>query len=319
MIGLTSGIAAKASRPSAASAASVATTASSFARRMRALIPPEGKRERDDHERERAELPAHGRASPASRRGASIAVASTLPRSSAAPCSGRSAPPAPSRMRAVSVAKYQPPARISRDRPVGDHASLREQHRTVGEVSGELGVVRGDQHRAARRGALAQPAREQTLGRAVHPACRLVQREHRRGLLAAEHDREREALALSAGEVARMARGEIRQPDKRERRRGRLGVDALVQEVIARVLQQQRDAARAAHAAPGRREQTARRGAAAWTCRRRCGPSGRRSRRRRDADRRHAGSRARRAARARRRRSSSAAVGLRAPALQPPR
>ena len=100
--------------------------------------------------------------------------------SSSTPCSGSSAPPAPPRMRAVSVAKYQPPASSSLAAAVGDHATVRQQDRALGTGRGELGIVRRDDHRLALLGAAAQLQRELGLGLAVHAARGLVQREHRR-------------------------------------------------------------------------------------------------------------------------------------------
>ncbi len=106
------------------------------------------------------------------------------------------------------------------------------------------------------RGAAAQIARQLGLRAAVHAARGLVQREHGRRLaLAAGDDREREALALAAGEVLRVALGHRRQPDGRERRGGRLFGDALVDQVVAGVLQQQRDASGALDAAARRLHQ----------------------------------------------------------------
>ncbi len=92
VVGLTFGIAANAIRPSAANAASVATSAmiraSGLLRSYQAKPIDQGEAEQP----ERRELPAH---------------AGTSGRSamSATPSSGRSAPPAPPRIRAVSVAK----------------------------------------------------------------------------------------------------------------------------------------------------------------------------------------------------------------------
>ncbi len=107
---------------------------------------------------------------------------------------------------------------------------------------GELGVVRGDDHRLAARGAAAQLLGELRLGVAVHAARGLVEREHRRRLAPpsvtiasarrwrSPPERSRGLRsACSARPAARSARG-----------RG-LARDALVQEVVAGVLQQQRD------------------------------------------------------------------------------
>ena len=205
VIGLTSGSAAKASRPSAASAASAATRAAcartgACARRR----PARGEHERDDQERR--ELPAHVRTSASRPPGAARRVVSRpSPASSAAPCSGSSAPPAPPRMRAVSVAKYQPPASSSAVGAVGDHAPVGEQHRALGEVGGELGVVRGHDHGLALLGSTrAARARARPWRRGP---CRAWARRARAraGGSPPGDDREREALALAAREVARVA------------------------------------------------------------------------------------------------------------------
>ena len=52
--------------------------------------------------------------------------------------------------------------------------------------------------------------RQRGLARLVHPARRLVEQQ-RGGLLAADDDRDRQPLALAAGEVARMAVGQVRE------------------------------------------------------------------------------------------------------------
>ena len=141
----------------------------------------------------------------------------------------------------------------------------------------------------------------------------------RRRRVAVGDDREREPLALAAGEVARMAVGERGEAGALERRRVELVADALVDEVVAGVLQQQRDATGALDPPARRLHQRRPRGAAASTCRRRFARAARRARPARQRER-HvgAGSRARRPARARRRRSASAgAVVARAPRPAP--
>ena len=64
---------------------------------------------------------------------------------------------------------------------------------------------------APRLGELAQVGGERLLVRAVHAAGRLVEADDG-GRLALQHDREREPLALAAGEVARVAVGESVEP-----------------------------------------------------------------------------------------------------------
>ncbi len=125
---------------------------------------------------------------------------------------------------------------------VRDHAAVGEQHRALGAGAGELGVVRGHDHRVAARGAAAQLLGELRLREAVHAARGLVERQHRGLLSPVGDDRERQALALPAGEVAGVALRELGEAGERERTRGGLARDALVHEVVAGVLQQQRDA-----------------------------------------------------------------------------
>ena len=93
VVGLTFGNAANAIRPSAANAASVPTSAMIRASGRDALVPGEASGERDRQDPERAELPGHAVTSGAARR----RERSRRP--------GASAPPAPPRIRAVSVAK----------------------------------------------------------------------------------------------------------------------------------------------------------------------------------------------------------------------
>ena len=170
-------------------------------------------------------------------------------------------------MRAVSVAKYQPPREHlggRRRRRSGAPSASSTTRSANGR--GELGVVRGDEHRRAAGGELAAGARRARPWR--RGPCRASARRgrHRRRRRRAEDDREREPLALAAREVARVAVGETREPGRGERRRRRLVADALVEQVVAGVLQQQRDAAGRAHLAAGRLEQPGGDGAAASTC-----------------------------------------------------
>ena len=181
-------------------------------------------------------------------------------------------------MRAVSVAKYQPPASSSARGPVGDHAPVGEQHRALGAGARR---TRGRGWRrsppAPRRARARSSARELGLGVAVHAARRLVEREHRRRLAVAGDDRERQPLALAAGQVARVALG--------QRRRARRGSSAARGRLVARRARAGSSRPGSAAAAPpARRARRARasaragrrRGAAASTCPRRCGPSARR-------------------------------------------
>ena len=143
-------------------------------------------------------------------------------------------------MRAVWVAKYQPPPRTSVGRGVGDRGAVAEQDGAIGPRRGELGVVGGDEHGGARRGQRAQAIRERLLVAAVHAARRLVEQDGGRRL-ALQHDRQREPLALAAGEVARVAVGERAEAGRLERRGRKLLPHALGDQVVAGVLEQERD------------------------------------------------------------------------------
>ena len=116
-------------------------------------------------------------------------------------------------MRAVSVAKYQPPASSSAVGPVGDHAPVGEQHRPRRRTSAANSASCVATSTAIPCAARSRSQRgELGLRGPVHAPRRLVEREHRGRLAAAEHDRQREALALAAGEVARVALGERAEP-----------------------------------------------------------------------------------------------------------
>ena len=95
---------------------------------------------------------------------------------------------------------------------VGDHATVGEQHRPARASGGELGVVRGHDHRLALVRPSLQLAGELGLGLPIHAPRRLIQRDHGGGRvrrLLASHNRERQALALAAGQIARVA---VREP-----------------------------------------------------------------------------------------------------------
>ena len=88
-------------------------------------------------------------------------------------------------------------------RPVGDHPPIGKEHAARGAGGGELGVVRGDDHRLTGLGARSEVGRERGLGLAVHAARGLIERQHgglAAGLRApvAGDDCERQALALAA-------------------------------------------------------------------------------------------------------------------------
>ena len=110
-----------------------------------------------------------------------------------------------------------------------------------------------------------------------------------------DHDRQGQALALAAGEIARIGVDQPLEPEAPQRFRARVAAklvaDPLVDEEIARPLRQQRDAraARRSGRAAARPARPPR--AAACSCRRRCGPSARPARRARPGGRRRAGPR----------------------------
>ncbi len=204
--------------------------------RPRPLVPGEAREQRQAEDRE-------ARADPDHRSTSGRAAAS-----SAAPDCGSSAPPAPPSTARGLGGEVPATAEHLGGRRVGDRAAGAEQDRARRPRGRELGVVRRDEHGGAVRGQLAQARRERGAVRPVHAARRLVEADRDRRLAAAQHELEREPLALAAGDVARVAVGQ---------RAGARHVvaDALVQEQVARVLQQQRDAPGPAHLAARRVDQ----------------------------------------------------------------
>ena len=155
----------------------------------------------------------------------------------------------PPRMRAVSVAKYQPPVSSSAGVAVGDHAAVGEQHRARRERRRELGVVGRDDHRGARaRAALQARARARPWRRGP---CRA---SAHRGTAPPAADRlRRRSPARGAGARRPSSRGDVAQracrdrparaPRRRPPRRPARGRGSR------RVLEQQRDAAGRMYAA----------------------------------------------------------------------
>ena len=82
--------------------------------------------------------------------------------------------------------------------------------------------MRRDEHRDSGRGERAEAVGELALDGAVHAAGRLVEADGGGCLSPAHDDREREALALAAREVARVAVAEVGEADRRERLGGRV-------------------------------------------------------------------------------------------------
>ena len=171
----------------------------------------------------------------------------------------RARPPAPAviapgapRMRATSVAKYQPPERISAAAPSAISSPSPSSTTRVGERAPRTRRRGWRPDRGAPLGELAEPARPAPpCGRGPCPASARRGRRApaaRRPRRPGHHDREREPLALAAGEVARVAR---RPPSSRPTASsapptglaGKLVADALAHEQVARALRQQRAAA----------------------------------------------------------------------------
>ena len=122
---------------------------------------------------------------------------------------------------------------------VGDGAAVAEQDHAGGERRRELGVVGGDD-----AGAQLQALGEGVAPGRIHPAGGLV--EQQQFGVGVEHELQRRPLPLAAGDVARVARGELGAGD--------VGADRLVHQVIARVLGEQRRGA-GADAPAGRLDQ----------------------------------------------------------------
>ena len=98
-----------------------------------------------------------------------------------------------------------------------------------------------------------------------------------------EGDRQGQPLPLAAGEIARVGVDRVLQPDDPQGRQSLLArqlvADPLADQVVARVLGQQRDPARCLDLAAYRGRPGRRPSSAGCSCRRRCGPSGRPARR----------------------------------------
>ena len=233
VVGLTFGSAANAIRPSAANAASVAD------QRDDPRVRPACARTR----RSRAISATARIAKEPSCQLMRRASCASVGRSSATPSSGVSAPPAPPRIRAVSVAKYVPPQSTSATRAVGDRRAVGEQHDPLGERGDELGVVGRDEHGGVET---AEQGGEVVLAAAVHArgSARRGTRPRAARPPVTEHDRERQPLLLAAGQVARMAiaaKPSGSRPTRSSAAAGASCGDRLVDQVVGRVLEQQRD------------------------------------------------------------------------------
>ena len=181
------------------------------------------------------------------------------------------------------------------DPPVG------EEYRARGERRGrELRVVCRDEDRRRRR---AERAR-QIGGERRAFAVRSIRGSARRGRGPAGSgsppgdDREGDPLALAGGAVPGVAVGEVEQADPRELGVGKLVADAVVDQVVPGVLEQQCDAARRVDP-PVSARAVRRRGAATSICPPRCDRAARGARRGRSRASRRRGSRGRWRSRAR--------------------
>ena len=245
VVGLTFGSGANAIRPSAASAASVATSASTRAVGC----------DRSYHAK-----PAT-RARPSTTSEAASQLTARPPRArrreprDSRRSDARRRPPAaarsPPRMRAVWVAKYQPPPRTS---AVGASATgAPSPSRTV--RSAQAAENSASWVATSTAAPAAASARSRSASSSLWPRSMPRVGSSSRtaaGRLALQHDRQREPLALAAGEVARVAVGERAEPGRLERRGRKLLPHALGDQVVAGVLEQQRDPP-GAHDAPARR------------------------------------------------------------------
>ena len=166
VVATTFGIGARTSRPATASAARAATSATNRAGgRVRSYQAKPPTTTSAEHRRRSRPASSSG---PASRRAAARHARAPAPRS------GVIAPPPP-RIRATSVAKYQPPERISSAGPSAITLAVADQHHPAREPGGELDVVGRDDHRRAGRGQLREPADELPLRAPVHPAGGLIE------------------------------------------------------------------------------------------------------------------------------------------------
>ncbi len=219
--------------------------------RPRALIPGEAAEQDGAEDEEAGQLPAH--------RGRSRS-------SAAAPCSAVITP-GRSRMRATSVAKYQPPERISAALPSAITTPSPSSTTRCGEGGGELDVVGGDEDAGAAAGEALDQLDQIALARPIHAASRLVQRDEARQLVAldaaGQGDRQGQPLALAAGEVARVGFDRVLQADDPQRGQPlvarQLVAHSLPDQVVAGVLRQQGDLAWDCRLAPNRLDEACQR------------------------------------------------------------
>ena len=224
-------------------------------RRPRALVPGEAADE-DQRRAARRPRPASSSAPPP-------------PRSRRAPRAARRRPrsgviaPSPPRIRATSVAKYQPPESISsaaRRRSARRRRAAPPGRRTRAANSTSWVAT---STAAPRAGELAEPARRaRPCGPRSMPrvgSSRQTMPGALAGAAPGHHDRQREPLALAAGEVARVALGRPLEARRGQRRAPavarQLLVDPLADEQVGRALRQQRAAGRASIRAADRLEQ----------------------------------------------------------------
>ncbi len=151
-----------------------------------------------------------------------------------------------------------------RDRAVRDQLAVPQQHDPLREHRCELDVVRGHHDARPPLRQLAGPAGQRLLAGPVHPSRRLVEAdesgESPTPRAAGHHQSQRQALALAAGQIARI--GLRRPPEPHRGKRlatglaGQLVRDPLANQQVARALGEKRAAARRRDPPPSRVDQS---------------------------------------------------------------
>ena len=235
VVGLTFGSGANAIRPSAASAASVATSASTRAVGMRPLVPREAGGQRDAEDEQRGGDPAH-RATTCDSRASRLREQRRAflgeQRAAAEDAGGlrREVPAAAEHLggrRVGDRARRRRAARCGRPTAAANSASW---------VATSTAIPAAASSRRCAASASLWPRSMPRVGSS---------RQTTAGGSPCRTMLEREPLALAAGQVARVAVGERGEAGGLERFGGQLVADALGEQVVAGVLQQQRDAAAA--------------------------------------------------------------------------
>ena len=182
-----------------------------------------------------------------------------------------SAPPRPPRIRAVSVAKYVPPVSTSA-RAVGDRRAVGEQH-APGRRRRRRTRDRGLRRAPRRRRPASAAARRVRLWSRSIPRVGSSRHTTARRLGPPPSTTASASRCFSPPESSRGWRSRSpARPTRAQRRARSLVADASRARGSRGVLQQQRDPARARRPVPRVGSISRLRGAAASTCRRRCGP-----------------------------------------------